>query len=246
MIRTLRTLAALLVALSVAQGQPSAQLDVPRFSREQNERIRQHAHDLPPQNTAWYEVLDGTSKVLISAPHATAQSREGRLKDPDEGTGALAMVLNKLARTPVIYTTWASPSDPNFYDSNAYKEELERQIRLRKPLLVLDLHASNASRPYDMDFGTMHGKSLSGHENYLVLLRKRLQDAGIQNLSDNFFPAEKNATVTKFSNGHKVSSIQLEINASFLRPERGGEYEQRYLRLVGVLVAFVKDMDALK
>ena len=50
----------------------------------------------------------------------------------------MAVMLNKLAKTTVIYTIRESPSDPNFYNDNEYKTTLGKLIDLRRPKLVLD------------------------------------------------------------------------------------------------------------
>ena len=41
-----------------------------------------------------FEILDGSKKILISAPHAVEQTREGRIKLPEPQTATLAQMLN--------------------------------------------------------------------------------------------------------------------------------------------------------
>jgi hypothetical protein len=171
---------------------------------------------LPTGNEPWFTVLEGTSSVLVSAPHATAQTREGKLKFADSGTGALAVMLNALAKTTTIYTTRMSPSDPNFYDDNAYKEKLKEIIQTRKPKLVLDLHGSHWYRPYDLDFGTMNGASITGHQRWLRRLADHLGKAGLRDFSQDFFPAAQDQTVTKFVHALHVPCLQLEFNETWL------------------------------
>ncbi|HYR21487.1 MAG TPA: hypothetical protein VEP30_01005 [Chthoniobacterales bacterium] len=170
----------------------------------------------PNQGEPWFSVIDGTSHVLISAPHATAQIREGKSKFADAGTCALAVLLNRLAKTPVIYTTRQSPSDPNFYDDNEYKSTLAKLLDKYHPKLVLDLHASHFYRPYDVDFGTMGGKSLKGHGVWLRHLSECFIDAGFRDLSQDYFAASTNQTVTKFVRTKGVSCVQLEFNETWL------------------------------
>lgn len=164
----------------------------------------------------WFAVLPGTSRVLISAPHATAQMREGKLKFADAGTGALAVMLHKLVNSTVIYTTHCSPSDPNFYDDNDYKRKLEALIKEAKPSLVFDLHASHWYRPYDVDFGTLNGLSIRGKESWFRRIADFFSKAGYRNFSQDYFAAAKNQTVTKFVSKMGVPCLQLEINETWL------------------------------
>src|SRR5579862_6173722 len=82
--------------------------------------FKANASRLPKGNEAWFVATSGCAEVLITAPHATAQTREGSLKVADSGTGSLALALGRLTGARLIYTTLASPSDPNFYDDNGF------------------------------------------------------------------------------------------------------------------------------
>ena len=170
----------------------------------------------------WFMSAVGTRRVIVSAPHATAPLREGKRRFTDgPGTAALAQSLHALCGSTVIYTTREGPSDPNYYDDNDYKRELARLIAEQSPLLVLDIHGSHPSRPYDVDFGTMHGASLLGRGELVVRLAEQLRAEGLMNLSDNFFAASGKETVTKFASRLGVPAIQLEISATRLQPGRG-------------------------
>src|SRR5262249_17419219 len=151
------------------------------------------------------------SKVIVSAPHATAQTRENQWKPADAGTGALAVMLNKLGCATVIYTTCRSPSDPNFYDDNDYKRELRTLIEKSHPRLLIDLHASHWYRPYDVDFGTLSGKSLDPHKTWLSKFSEVLRTSGLQNFSQDYFAAAEHETVTRFAHNLGVPAVQMEI-----------------------------------
>lgn len=198
---------------------------------------------LPVKEEAWFTYLPGSSKILVVAPHATSPKREGELRFPDGGTGSLAIMLNKVAKTHVLYTSLASPSDPNYYDDNDFKRELDRLIKILKPALVLDLHASDAYRPYDVDFGTMKGASLKGKSELLLKLAESLRKEGVLNFSQDFFPAEKSATDTKWTAARGVPAIQLEISSTWLSHTEGTLEAHRFAQLLQGLARFIRALD---
>ena len=97
-----------------------------------------------PTGSPWFAVSEGTSPILITAPHGTKPFREGAYRFSDGGgTTALARVLGKLCKATVIYTTYESPSDPNYYDENAFKEAVKKELATGRYRLVLDIHGSH-------------------------------------------------------------------------------------------------------
>ena len=190
----------------------------------------------------WFVTHDGKARVLIVAGHATAQTREGKLKRADAGTGSLASLVAGLTGAPAIWTTNMSPSDPNYYDDNAFKQQLAAMIEKHRPLLVLDLHASHSFRPYDADLGTMNGKSVPPAT--VRRLAAILRSEGLMNLSQDYFAAAKNQTVTKFASARGIPALQLEISSTWLHPESGSLDAHRFAQLVQALVRFVRTMDA--
>jgi hypothetical protein len=208
-----------------------------------------------PPGQPWFEVVKGSSRVLVVAGHATAQTREGTTKPADGGTGSLAFMLARLACATAIYTTYQSPSDPNFYDDNEFKERLAALIGEIQPAFVLDLHASHPFRPYDVDFGTMGGKSLRGDSSWLIALASALEREGLRSFSQDWFGASRNQTVTKFVEARGVPVVQLELNSTWMLPrcKPGVECEglsglqpQRFSQLLQALTRFIHDVDAAR
>lgn len=201
-----------------------------------------HASTPAPAGTPWFEVLRGTAPVIVTAPHATKPFREGTYRFADGGgTAALARMLHTLTNATALYVTYESPSDPNYYDDNAFKAELARLIAEVKPVLLLDIHASHAWRPYDVDLGTMHGASLLGDESLATGLADALRTEGLMNLSSNYFPAAKSLTITKFAAARGVPAIQLEINATWLAPAQGDLQAHRFAQLLQAVTRFVRN-----
>lgn len=218
--------------------------DSVRSARAFEETLAERYGTLPPTGTAWFEVREGAAPIIISAPHATRPTREGKLREiVDAGTGSLAVMLHELAGATVIFTTYASPSDPNYYDSNEYKETLRKLVEAHRPVVVLDLHASDPYRPYDVDLGTMHRASLLGSDDLLDGLVAGLRREGLINLSFDRFSASKSATVTKWVSSLGTPCIQLEISSTWTDPTSTDDlHVHRYAELLQALVRFARDV----
>jgi hypothetical protein len=211
------------------------------------ETIDAQGTNIAPAGKPWFNVVEGSIPILVTAPHATRPFRNGKYRFSDgAGTAAVAILLNKLTGVTAIYTTYESPSDPNYYDDNEFKAAILKQIKKRHPILLLDIHGSNRSRPYDVDFGTMNGQSLHGHQASLDLLMDSLKKEGVVNLSENFFSAADHQTITKFASKNGVTAIQLEINSAWLVPEQGGLYAHRFAELMRALVRYVAAEEQMK
>src|ERR1700747_1340162 len=68
-----------------------------------------------PEGTRWFKIERGTLPAIITGPHATQPFREGQYRFSDGGgTAGLAVALHAICDVTVVYTTYRSPSDPNF------------------------------------------------------------------------------------------------------------------------------------
>jgi hypothetical protein len=199
-----------------------------------------HEETPAPSNKKSFEFIRGTRKILFVAGHATAHIRQGKKKPADSGTGSLAVELNKLLNVSVLYTTFLSPSDPNFEDNNEFKDTLAKILTKIKPIFVVDLHGSDPSRPYDVDFGTLDGESFKNRKDILDRLKNLLRNEGLINQSQDFFSASDNQTITKFVHGKKVPCVQLEINKNWISAEKGNPFAQKTAQLLQALIRFTR------
>lgn len=195
-----------------------------------------------PEGKNWFEVVEGPTPIVVTAPHATSPFREGKRRFSDGGgTAALAIILNKMAGVSVLYTTYAGPADPNYDDDNAFKKALRELIEKQAPVFLLDLHGSHPFRPFEIDFGVMDGKSLLGRDDILTDLITMLENEGIINLSTNYFGASKTDTITKFASNLGVPSIQLEISSTWLTPQENSLNAHRFSQMLQALLRYIND-----
>ncbi|MDX2148982.1 MAG: ketol-acid reductoisomerase [Planctomycetota bacterium] len=224
--------------------------------------LGERAATLPAGGEAWFAYRPGTSAVLFTAPHATKPMRNGELRFADTGTGSLALLLNQLACAPVLYTTMASPSDPNREDDNAFKKELAARMSEVRPQIVVDLHGSDPSRPYDVDFGTIEGRSLMARRDLFDRLVEALRFEGLSAFSSARFDAT-GKTITRWAFERGVPAIQLEISSTWIshglpddlcthdreahrhchEDSAKGVLGQRFARVLQALVRFAAEVD---
>ena len=204
----------------------------------------------PADGKSWFAVTPGRSSVLVVAGHAAATTREGKLKPADSGTGSLADALHRMADVTVVASTAMSPSDSNYYDDNEFKRELARLLDTRQYTLVLDLHASHAYRPYDIDLGTMDSTSLLGRPQIAADLLACFAAEGLTAFSENYFAAARAATVTKFVSARGVPGVQLEISDTCLILAKDGQVIQgrelqmhRFAQVLQGLIRFIRAWD---
>jgi hypothetical protein len=136
-------------------------------------------------------------------------------------------------------STYRSPSDPNFYDDNEFKARVGELIGDIKPVLLLDIHASHPYRPYDVDIGSMNGRSVGGDKSLVPDLIDSFKMEGLVNISLDWFAASANETVTKYVSSKGVPSVQLEFSSTRMSPLDGGLGAHRFSQTIQALARFL-------
>ncbi|MDQ0256433.1 hypothetical protein J2S74_003853 [Evansella vedderi] len=166
-----------------------------------------------------FDVKWGSIPILISAPHTTKMYRNGRLKDQDDYTGAIALLLQRYTDCYVIYSTRCSEEDPNFVLNGEYKDTIEKIVNLGNIKFMIDLHGASENREFGVDLGTQHGKILK--PQVVKRLKNIFSKYHVMNIKENNnFPAMHPGTVSAFCYHQLgVPSVQMEINKRFRKPD---------------------------
>ena len=101
----------------------------------------------------------GRAPLLISAPHGAAHTRRGKLKDEEDFTAALAVLLAERTGAHAICTCWQSATDANFAPDAPYKQALAAAVRRWRIRFVLDLHGAAFHHEFGLALGTLNGVS---------------------------------------------------------------------------------------
>ncbi len=112
-----------------------------------------------------FEIIDGSKKFILSAPHSVPQLRNGRIKLPEYRTGIMAIELSKRLSCPVIYKTRNLDDDANFDEVHPYREALKNYIVENNIEFLIDLHISRPDRDYDVDIGSGNGVNIFGRDD---------------------------------------------------------------------------------
>ncbi|NPV76689.1 MAG: hypothetical protein HPY59_09995 [Anaerolineae bacterium] len=106
-----------------------------------------------------FRYLPGSRRVLVSAPHGAAHIRNGRLKEEDEYTAAIARYLAEVTGAHALYLRRQSATDSNYDPETEYKRALRTIIRQENIRFVLDLHGASDDHLFGIALGTMNGRS---------------------------------------------------------------------------------------
>jgi len=205
-----------------------------RFETHLKDSYKEH----PGEDSDGIHYIRGHIPVLVTAPHATAHVRMGKLKRQEFYTGALAVLLHSLTGCHALYTGRLSSLDPNYTDESPFKAKLS-EIAGRCGLeFQIDIHGTGSERPGDVFPGVgMNSEFLNGRSESLFELSQAAQSNGISLGSTDVFPAAKQMTVTRFSATRLgVPSMQLEINRDLRRPEIA---PADFVKLVNFLKEFI-------
>ncbi len=173
-----------------------------------------------PENS-YFGYIAGTIPVLISAPHGAKhfRTREDRFKAEDAYTASMAIELGRMTGAYVIYTQSKAPEAPNNDYHTEYKDFLAKVVQEKGIKFVMDLHGSQANRPYTIDVGTFTNvNAICSCPLVLDTIRHAL--LGLDNVHFNTrFTANGRGTITYFAHTTLgIDAAQFEINSQYRIP----------------------------
>ncbi len=191
-----------------------------------------------------YELLNGTGGVLISAPHAMLQTRDGAIKCAERFTGMLCRLMHERIGCPVIYKTRHLRDDANHDPISDYRDALCRYVKQHDIRMVLDLHQMKPERKVDLCIGTAKGRNLQGRGEITSIAQECFHQQGVKHITvDEPFDASGPNTVsaTVASRCH-IPALQLELNTRLLM---NGYDDYCFLRVLDALCDLTDRLNGL-
>lgn len=176
-----------------------------------------------------FSVVEGKLPVIVSAPHAVSQLREGRVKPSDDFTGAMALVVAELSGASAIVASRYDACDPNWdpFESCAYKQALAEMARELSAVAVLDLHGVPAAAPDAIEIGSADGftvKAMPGVDEFACRylreqLREHLERCGkTVGLNGRHAARGANTVARAIARECGVATLQFEMSSPFRVP----------------------------
>ncbi len=110
----------------------------------------------------------GRLPILLSAPHGAAHRRNGRYKQEDEYTSAIARLVAAETGAHVLYSYALSDSDPNWDVDSPYKDCLRSLVADCDIGFVLDIHGMSNRHRIGIAVGTIGGVSCPDYEAIIL------------------------------------------------------------------------------
>lgn len=177
-----------------------------------------------------YILITGKNPIILSAPHAVKQIRDGNIKEEDRYTGAIVEYLCEICECYGIARSYNAGDDPNRDNSGIgleYKRKILDIVKENNIKLVLDIHGCTNSHGFDFCIGTNDKKNLNGKTNLVEVLKEELSSIG-KAVIDECFKACYEGNVSRYiSHNSNIPCIQLEICKKF----RNENVEELILKL---------------
>lgn len=175
-----------------------------------------------PRRAASYEAFTGEGRVLLSAPHAVTQMRDGRVKSAERYAGALALLLGEELNCTRIVKTLDLRDDANRDPVSDYRDEVQRLVRDKRIAYVLDLHQLKAERPMALCIGTGRGANITDGGTAVAVAREAFERRGLAPVTiDDPFAALGGHTVCAAAARAGATALLMELNTRLLQPGSG-------------------------
>ncbi len=183
-----------------------------------------------------YILIYGNIPILLSAPHAVKQIRNGEEKAEDANTGGITEYLCNTCKSYGIirnYNKLDDPNNDNFGFGLEYKNKILDFIKENNIKLVLDIHGCNNSHNFDFCLGTNNRKNLNGQYEILNILSSDLSTIGKVAI-DEYFKASLDGNISKYiSANSNIPSIQIEISNKYRKDE---EYLEQLISCLQITI----------
>lgn len=156
----------------------------------------------------------GEKHVMLSAPHAAEQTRNGRKKYGEYITGVIVNMLHDELGVPIICKEKNCGDDANRDEKCRYKTKLKKYVMKNGIRYLIDFHQMNAERAESVDIGTGKGKNVEKDPEIVRIAENAFASHGIEGVCiDEPFPAVHPYTVSAFiSRECGIPCLQIELN----------------------------------
>lgn len=158
-----------------------------------------------------YDIKKGQIPIILTSAHGIEQKkRGGRIKPAEPFTRGIARYVNKKTDCYYLIKNEDTGIDPNKKNNDEFKNFLIELIEKNQIRLLIDLHGAKKERDFDVEIGTLDGKTLN--QKTLDKLVECFNKNGIHNIAFNEPFKGGFITQTMYEQA-KIKCVQIEINS---------------------------------
>lgn len=188
-----------------------------------------------------FALLNGDKKILLSAPHAVEQTRDGKIKFAEPETALIALYLNSFGYPAIIKTTNEN-DDANHDVDCLYKNNLLQYCKSNNIKFIVDLHQLSPKR--DMDFclgtGDFNNKNLANKSYLLNNITEEISKSQFNYKINYPFAAAGLGTISGYMSNQNFSSIQIEINSNLVSSYCNAKFFDEVCKLIKNIVLSIE------
>jgi len=208
--------------------------------------FKQSERELSRLSPAPHHLSVRGTRTLITSVHGYGHMRDGALKLKDSGSIETSHAIAVAAGATWLAVGEEGAVDSNYHRETPFKAVLGEFCDEYYPELVVDIHTSNAMRPYDVEIGSMDQRSWFGRTHWRDALRWNLENSGFM-VSDNqvfrALGANPGAeTVTAFCYERSIPAVQLEISSALTDGLTTLQALHAHAKLVNAIAALVAEL----
>jgi hypothetical protein len=208
--------------------------------------FKRSALELSRLRPAPHNLRAGSSGVLITCVHGHRHVRDGWLKSNDSGSIETSHAIALASDSTWLAVGEEGAIDSNYHRDTPFKRYLNEHLDGHDVQLVLDIHVSDALRPYDVEIGSMDQRSWLGNIGWRDNLQRMLVNSGFL-VSDNqvfraFGSRPEVETITSLCVQKGVPAVQLEISSALTDELTTIQARHANAKLVNALAAFAAEL----
>lgn len=173
-----------------------------------------------------FDVIIRNHKVMLSAPHAVNQIRNGKIKKYEEKTRKIVERVARNTDSCCIYKTKCLEDDANYDEYSYYRKYCSNVVKKERIKAFLDIHGMSSKRAQDICISINDGNNINHRQDILEHVIAIFKNDGFANVTiDTPFSATRKSCVSTYiHNECNIIAFQIEINYKY-RSKKYKEYD---------------------
>ena len=164
-----------------------------------------------------HQLIEGQFPVLVTAPHAVAHERDGKMRFAEPATAWLAQQLAERCGATALIKTDEDTVDPNADESSPFRDQAVALVAETGIRAGIDLHQMSSEREDQIILGTGRGRNIHRLWGFRDIVVTEFNAVGIPVLVDGIFPAMGEYRVSSdVSRRTGIPYVQIEINSALV------------------------------